>query len=169
MVAELMVSDFMVSDLQAMTTRAQGPSGRKLTKVDINLHAQRNSGHWNPGCSRLLQAIPTSNHPQGNRVLNAGGLGTRHSRAGGNPNPRLPSHPEPSPQNPSKHCQFHRHLYPCPICVPRNKTRLPCNHPPLAGMLQDVTKGYTPTREGGYRSPSLGILPQPAQCRAIAF
>ena len=32
---------------------------------------------------------------QGNRVLNAGGPISRHSRAGGNPNPRLPSHPEP--------------------------------------------------------------------------
>ncbi len=32
---------------------------------------------------------------QGNRVFNDGGPITRHSRAGGNPNPRLPSHQEP--------------------------------------------------------------------------
>ena len=75
---------------------------------------------------------PTS---QGNRVLNAKGLVTRHSRAGGNPNPRLPSHPEPSPQNPSKHCQFHCHLYSGPICVPRNKTRLPCPTSSPSGAL----------------------------------
>ena len=86
-----------------------------------------------PPCpAARIRTRPTS---QSNRVLNAKGLVTCHSRAGGNPNPRLPSHPEPSPQNPSKHCQFHCHLYSGPICVPRNKTRLPCPTSSPSGAL----------------------------------
>ena len=41
-----------------------------------------------------LQPEATALHRNGNRGLNAGGPISRHSRACGNPNPRLPSHQE---------------------------------------------------------------------------
>ena len=59
-----------------------------------------------------------------NRVLNAGGPICRLSRAGGNPNPRLPSHPDPKEALPLPYTptldQF---------CVLRIKTRLPWPEP----------------------------------------
>ncbi len=64
---------------------------------------------------------------QGNRVLNAGGPISRLSRESGNPNLRLPSHPEPKEALPLP--------LPLPLpypptldqfCVLTNKTRLPC-------------------------------------------
>ena len=44
--------------------------------------------------TKSLQPVATALHRQGNRVLNAGGPISRHSRACGNPTPRLPSHQE---------------------------------------------------------------------------
>ena len=70
--------------------------------------------------TKSLQPVATDLHRQGNRVLNAGGPISRHSRACGNPNPRLPSHQE---LKRNRHSHLHRHSD--QFCVLRNKTRLP--------------------------------------------